>query len=332
MADKEQENIVEGKVNTGEQGSHLDADNSESASPPRKTGRKQKKIVIVIKNKKKNNKGQIALSVIQALASIATVFAAILALLTLNEMKTERDNTYRPGIVISPNIFEGGLEKEEDKEYIYINSSITEPYISNFDGPTDETRYVYLEKPYLTLKNIGQGIAKDVKVTFPTEWIDNALTTLNDNPSDDYSFMTETDSITDEVSVSIEYTPGDPETQFFLTNKYDTIKNLTYIAPGDDSVNVALPDNWCLMIAAFFNQAIRLHGPYDRLMGRSVDIKIPDLVVIIQFSDMQGNQHKPKRMVVPWTGHFTYTKTSALIDAEVESMHLWTGFFEDYIR
>lgn len=288
-------------------------------------------------NKKKEpiitKKAKLLSEVIKIAASIGTVVAAFMAWCTLDQMQKEQDQAYHPDIVITPGIFEGGLDKELSKEYIYINSSEKDPAIVPRDRPMEKARFVYLEKPYLTLKNIGAGTAKDVKVTFSADWINSSLAALNDNLSDEYIFSVEEDDMVNAGYDFINYSvPSIHDSEYFLTTDEETTKSITYVAPDGESVNVAIPDNWCDILAAFFNQGFRLSGPSSPYMGDEVDIEIPDFVITIECSDIQGKKCENENITVPWTGHFTYMKTSADRDAEVESINLWTGFYEDYVR
>ena len=298
--------------------------------------KKRKRILDMTENelKIKNYNYQARTFWVQAIASFATGIMALFTLFTLLEMKTERDNAYRPDIVITPSIFEGGLDKEDFKNYIYINYSDKDPAIYPVDREMENARFVYLEKPYLTLKNIGQGAAKNVKVTFSTDWISSALEALNSNPSDEYTFFVDAIEFGDPSYNFIDYSiPSEPDSHYFLSTDEETINSITYIAPDEESVNVVIPDNWCYLLAAFYNQGFRLDGPSQRpYMGSEIELDIPDLVITIEYSDIQGKKYKDKGITVPWTGHFTFMKTSADLDAEIESMHLWTGFYEDYVK
>ena len=279
------------------------------------------------------NKIQIWFEAIQALGAVAAVAAVLVSLFTLLEMKTERDAAYKPKIVITPNVFVGNMEKEDDKEYLVINYDSSDSVISHYDDTSDNSKNIYIERPYLTLKNIGQGIAKDVMVRFSDEWIDSALDIMNDDPSDYYHFTVKTDVVYGKDSDYISYTTSDTDEQgFYLTYKEATEKNLTYIAPGDDSVKVILPDNWCTIFRALFKQGIQVKGPQaSSYAGGKEEIDIPDPVITIEYSDIQGKTDIDT-IVVPWTGHFTYSKSSALRNSKVESMDIFTGFYEDYIR
>ena len=285
---------------------------------------------------KKTNKLQIFFDIIQALGAIATVMAALLAYGTLREMQTERDNAYKPEIVISPNAFEGGRLDEEgpktNKRHIYINYNTSDPGSCYSEKPSDDADYLFLEIPYLTLKNIGHGTAKDVQVSFSTEWLENAATAL-DSIIDDYHYEIKTVKGRDGRQMYLlNYSDSDESKSTYLYTDEDVIKKYTYIASDDSSVNVALPQGWVKMLAIIYGREC-----WESLIrtdpGGAGDLKanIPDLAITIQYTDMQGKPFDEPE-TIPWTAYYQYVISGESKERKPESIHLQTGFYEDYIR
>ena len=290
---------------------------------------------------------------IQAIASIISLIAVILAWKTLNEMQTERNNVYRPEIVIAPNTFDGGYFDKNNKvvndDYLYFYYGDIFHFEHDFFNPNDLEQpddYLYLEKPYLTLKNIGQGTAKDVQVIFSTDWIEDVVTELNSfEGKDEYKII----NIAQGIGILHSY--GNPNEGIVLplSDGSDLTKSITYISSDDGSVNVTLPESWLKILAELYGKTVQQSTlePLipDSTSSRTIkdkarlrtEIKLPDPVVTIKYSDMQGIQYTQNE-TVPWTGYYDYESTTAKTDkgmeviTEKESAILHMGFFEDYIR
>ena len=291
---------------------------------------------------------------IQAIASIISLFAVILAWKTLNEMQTERNNAYRPEIVIAPNTFDGGYFDKNNKvvndDYLYFYYGDIFHFEHDFFNPNDLEQpddYLYLEKPYLTLKNIGQGTAKDVQVIFSTDWIEDVVTELNSfEGKDEYKIINMAQGI------GILHSYGNPNEGIVLplSDGSDLTKSITYISSDDDSVNVTLPESWLKILAELYGKTVQ-QSTLEPLITDSTSsrttkdkarlrtkIKLPDLVITIKYSDMQGIPYPPQDETVPWTGYYDYESITAETDkgveviTEKESAILHMGFFEDYIR
>ena len=306
-----------------------------------------------LKCMQKSNKLQEAGNWIQGFASIISICMLLVTLLTLKEMQTERNNAYRPEIVIAPNTFDGGYFDKNNKvvndDYLYFYYGDIFHFEHDFFNPNDLEQpddYLYLEKPYLTLKNIGQGTAKDVQVIFSTDWIEDVVTELNSfEGKDEYKIINMAQGI------GILHSYGNPNEGIVLplSDGSDLTKSITYISSDDGSVNVTLPESWLKILAELYGKTVQQSTlePLipDSTSSRTIkdkarlrtEIKLPDPVVTIKYSDMQGIQYTQNE-TVPWTGYYDYESTTAKTDkgmeviTEKESAILHMGFFEDYIR
>lgn len=285
------------------------------------------------KTEKRPGQLQRFLSIIQALASIATIVVAILTYLTLNEMQTERNNAYSPEIVVAPNTFEGGEIVEgknlPDGKLMYINCMTQSPLLYYAEAPDDNTDLLYLEIPYLTLKNIGQGTAKDVQISFSKEWMKEVVEVLNRNYDVDYTFIGKIDG--DVEYFSLEYSWFDDNGVIDLPDSDELVKRITYIPADESSVIIQIPDGWKKMLAVLYGQAIRTEyreARDDEYNRTNYTLPIPDAIIRITYSDMQGVL-KEDELVIPWTGEFNYQKLEEETSA---STHLKTGFYEGYIE
>ena len=306
-----------------------------------------------LKCMQKSNKLQEAGNWIQGFASIISICMLFVTLLTLKEMQTERNNAYRPEIVIAPNTFDGGYFDKNNKvvndDYLYFYYGDIFHFEHDFFNPNDLEQpddYLYLEKPYLTLKNIGQGTAKDVQVIFSTDWIEDVVTELNSfEGKDEYKIINMAQGI------GILHSYGNPNEGIVLplSDGSDLTKSITYISSDDDSVNVTLPESWLKILAELYGKTVQ-QSTLEPLISDSTssrtikdkarlrtEIKLPDLVITIKYSDMQGISY-PQDETVPWTGYYDYESITTETDkgveviTEKESAILHMGFFEDYIR
>ena len=279
---------------------------------------------------------QVFIGMAQIFASIATVVAAVLALYTLKEMQIERNNAYRPEIVVTPAIFEGGAISEgEDllnENVIYLDCQTEHLDACCLDVPEDSPGCLYLEIPYLTLKNIGQGTAKDVQISFSKDWLEDVAEVMS---SSKYAYSIYT--IEDRNNIEqyyLECSGPDGDDGFNLITNEDMIKRITYIPADDETVNVAFPKCRVKMIAILFSRSIweECQSYYVPLGDIARTLDIPDPVISITYSDLQGIQTEGV-LEIPWTGQYVY-----LIPAEPEDTEIWkrstrlkTGFYEDYI-
>ena len=271
----------------------------------------------------------IFLNILQVLGVIATVAMAFLACSTLDEMQTERNNAYQPEIVITPNVFEGKimekLEDTKDIEYLFFDISNPYPLHSTVSPKHSEGKYVYLEKPYLTLKNIGKGTAKDVQVEFSGDWEQSALTILDNNIPDDNEY----DDNEFEAYYMIELL--DP-------NGFEPVKttqSITYIESGEDSIHVKLPDKWNYLVELLYVQKYRLSEKKDpELVLSPVTfyeyLEIPDLIITLHYSDIQGKPYE-QTITIPWDSYYSYTVYPGNAGKD-EQFTLITSFYGDYLR
>ena len=307
--------------------------------------------------------------VIKVAAAIGTVVAAFMAWATLNEMQTERDNAYRPEIVAVPNSFKGELLKEDELEvdhrYIYFDYNAESP-----DGFYSEDRLftleplyketcICLEWPYLTLKNIGQGTAKNIEVTFSSDWFVRAADQLSYYPESDrgvriprdYKVTARISSNDKEERVNIYYIDKDEKAHRLTLNSgpIETVgrtsnalkgevlpkEYITYIASGDDSVDIMLPDIYCRMLGVFFYLPMERFKT-EKLGGIAYPIDLPELVITIKYSDLQGKTYGPETITIPWTGSFKYVADFEAPDWKSEwkpkTMEIMTDFYEHYSR
>lgn len=286
--------------------------------------------------KKKINIYQLVFDVIQAFGAAATVVAALMAFWTLKEMQTERDNAYKPEIVVSPNTFEGGRldveDSQTDKKHVYINYNTSDPGSCYSEKPSGDSDYLFLEIPYLTLRNIGHGTAKDVQISFSPEWLESAVTELNDL-NDGYHYEIEIlNERSGEQMYQLHYSNKDGTRSFYLSESEDLIKKYTYISSDDATVNVALPEGWVKMLAVIYGRECWSSMIQTDPDGAGyLEAEIPNLEINIQYTDMQGKS-LAYGDPVPWTAYYQYVISEDSTGRKPSSIHLQTHFYEDYTR
>lgn len=275
---------------------------------------------------------------IKVAAAIGTVVAAFMAWRTLNEMQLERDSAYRPEIVVSPCIFEGGravLDEVQDAgRYVYINPEASDPRDCYTKTVTDNGNYLYYEKPYITLMNIGNGTAKDIQVTFPANWFEEVAERLND-VRNGYMYEIKYEKSRGADPIMLRYSDSDGTRIWPLSYTENLSVNITYIKSDDSSVHVALPKGFNEILAVLYGQSFQKYALKNKSGSISAELPIPDLVITVQYLDIQGKPYI-QEIPIPWTGHYQYIRPAespGISQCEDEAVvYLWTGFYEDYIR
>ena len=298
-----------------------------------------------------------SLVILQLFVGIATIATAILAWRTLVEMQIERDNAYRPEIVVMPNTFNGSKVYEDeinmDKRYfIFLDSLFPETY-TNLYVPIDRDMIVHrnaeglgyflIERPYLCLKNIGHGIAKDVEIVFSVDWVEEVVEELNSNFQDEYMYSIDFSNESYKEYVPLYYVScaqknhDKPDWETLVRgycddNRKDGVaRNITYIANDEEPVKVDIPDEWCEMLAFLINQKLRTMPHYegDGSQGTtdwSEEICVPDIHIFVRFHDMQGKQMM-QEMYIPCECFYSQS-----IENEVYTKTISLSFYRDYIR
>lgn len=285
------------------------------------------------------NISQIIFSAIQAIASIATVIMAILAWQTLVEMQTDRNNAYRPDLVVIPNSSEGRLlEKDElnlGKENIVFDyySGLREMFPIREYSDT----CICLERPYLVMRNIGKGTAKNVEVTFSEDWFEKTITRLNEMSEDGRVYYVDVTNSNNRESIHFSYSNKDKERVDDLFMGFGDIakEKITYIGCDDDSVNVFLPELYGNTIALcnyeLINDFYRLRDSEPTLRSYRSEFDLPDLVISIQYSDMQGKTYN-QEIKIPWTFEYMCEKDPNSTDGKLTTMDVKLSFYDRYSR
>ncbi len=289
------------------------------------------------KPERKKSVFDILVGLAQIVASLAAVGATVLALFTLDEMQNQRNNAYKPELVVSPSIFEGGLASPDeypiDGKYIFIYHQIDEPRWCYSETPPDIIDCLYLEVPHLTFRNIGLGTAKDIQITFSLDWIEQVAEELSS--IDDYNYSVNTlRTRNGGKELVLSYDNPDSErigSWIPLSDGEDLITKITYIAAEESSVNVALPESWIKALTVLYSRSIykMTNSGNNSAMFR---IEIPDPIINVKYLDIQGNDNPKGDLEIPWTGYVSYLNKFNSDNESEESTYLMTSFYEDYIK
>ena len=298
--------------------------------------------------------GRFLVGLAQIVVAIATVYYAWLVYETLIEMQTERDNAYHPDMVVTSGMFEGSLVKEDEteideKKYMYIDYDSPNPaycyeaYPKLYNILTGT--YLYLERPYLTLKNIGQGTAKDIRVTFSTDWLKKAIFQLNDNSlgykygthggaSRDFNERAFAEKNVNDFEGKTVYCTVDGEDYHVMVAPEEK-KNIQYIE-CDGSVKILLPQYICNIYALYFYQNFKENSSLNKdLHTISANFALPDLEISIEYYDMQGkeidNQTGDGKLVIPWTANYEMRRSESDY-SKFKPINMKTYFYEDFIN
>lgn len=230
---------------------------------------KQSKTTVENSPKSKNTKWEFIISTV---ASIAAVISVIIAIITVHQMKIDRDAAYKPSILINPTQYE--FSWDETGKSNWIASIVNEKAETNIDqeGPlTEDIRIpisVLLEDTEkFSAVNVGVGTA--TQVVF--EWHESNIYNLND-------YLIQCD-----------------ETK----KNFMEINNSAVINYNSNIVAMGLPSNVALMYMlpeANETYEISLPTAYYVLIqeiiksgGKTNDI--PYLKLSANYTDIQGNEY-----------------------------------------
>lgn len=199
-------------------------------------------------------------AVIAAGAAIASV---LLTLDTLEEMRIDRDNAYRPEII--------ALQETQVLETSFF-MGIENGQLYAYSDYGENEKFNYLE-----LYNIGVGAAKNVKVKFDTKDIDELADWIKNNLSSEFYILF------DRGDPNGVYTLGCTEKELLNTfSKLQSNISVTYILPeGQQKINIGIP-----------NALIGLMQWACCIEGQS-----PKVDIIIEWQDIKGKSYEKKYIV-----------------------------------
>ena len=199
-------------------------------------------------------------SITTVLASIATMVAAFATCETVELMRDEHIQTYKPYLIFR----DAEYQEEITYEYSY-KSYDSDNLIDVFNKDVSEVIPVTL-----LIENIGSGTATQLSVEFSFECVDEYLTIICQN------YEQEKIKYTDET-IEIEYGYYDWDYDH-KWEKEDMLQELPYIYEKDD-VTVALPIEFKRLIYAV---AYCTEGNYESL---------PPISICINYKDLQGIEY-----------------------------------------
>ncbi len=191
-------------------------------------------------------------TLIDYFVAFSTIISMLLVLFTLNEMRTQRDNTYMPDVVV-------------ETKQMFVYWGVKSPYI--VDDPSlpieDNTKITHIK---MELLNIGVGTAKEIKFTLNNEGIEKWITLLKEkNPKKEYSYN-------DEEGI-INLNIDGRKIGFGKDYKFE---KLFLLPNANESFSFYLPLIYPILIQ-------KLYESY---------VTIPEIPITIEYSDVQGKQYK----------------------------------------
>ena len=209
--------------------------------------------------------------------TIATVISVVLVYYTLEEMKTERQNAYRPYIQFDTISYV--IQTSDDMEDFEKVEGLT---VYNSDPKIKEMNLT--PELILNTKNIGVGTAKDISISISRESSLNAINAFNDTSA--YSDIVCCEGI---HGYFAEFSDGTFDGALYFENEVD----IAYLLPNaQDEFEYSLPTVYYTLI-----EALRIeyeHVYYDPF---TIGIRIPDIEIFITYSDVQGIVYTEKAYI-----------------------------------
>lgn len=215
--------------------------------------------------------------IIATISALATVVAAIIYYLTLNELKKQRENTSRPHLFI-------------DKIYFNVQGFRKGKYLMPIKWTTEKMNSVILEftnelkisEFYLKCYNIGFGTATNVSVDFHYD-IDLFLSKINELEKE----INENDRIKIEknnafISFSNENSEM-PSRKFGIAIENNLKHYVTYILPTNiknEPVDLKLPSHYLELLNVYVYYLMTIEN------NKELDYSVPEITTKIKYSDI----------------------------------------------
>ncbi len=220
--------------------------------------------------------------------SIVSAASIIISILTLHEMQVERNHAYLPRVVIEDSACKCAsditLLQKPYNLIVYIDELPL--FIPDMDGLTLGTGNEPIhEDVYITVSNIGNGIAEDITFLFDEDnrWVKRVIEIINEmNPDSPYSWTE--DQKTGILQI---------QKNGFVFGTFEDSCKLSYLlANGEKTSTVYLPAKCSNFLEIYINYIY--YSTSDFLWNLN---RIPDLPVKILYHDIQGNKYERELMI-----------------------------------
>ena len=250
------------------------------------------------------------ITLISVFESIATVVSVFLILSTLQEMQIDRDNAYRPFIVIENTIIEIGEIRETNTPFTTNADSISseKPLVKNIGNYKDDFDKQYAVKAKCL--NIGVGTAKNVRFIIDHDTVINKWTSILNSGIAYYSKKTYEVRRYKSIFFIWEYEWENKKPNSYKTSEmiFSDTRNgapdnfqLFMLPNAEGETTFVLPGYVCTLLNLL----------YSADMSREPLLDNP-LSIVIEFEDVQGKKYTNKYVVsfeeydYPRTDNFNY--------------------------
>lgn len=227
---------------------------------------------VTVEDNMDNNKLAKIQLILRMLVDISTVISVILVFFTLVEMQKERDNAYRPNIVIETKTINMVLGKWDENNHLV----------------ECEGKYQY-EDTNLIAYNIGVGSAEQVLISVDKNSYMEMCQYLDDISIEGMNSY----SVNDKNYVT---TYSDGHSKMSPVSGY-IFEKAFILSNAQDKITIPLPVELLDMITDMevcelseINQATE--GKEDGEMFSVNDFNIPDLILKVSFQDIQGKEYQ----------------------------------------
>ena len=212
-------------------------------------------------------------NIFPAIEIVTSLLAFTISILTLQEMQTERNHAYLPDIYFR-SVSAGVSWDSNGPCYSASFDDAASQIIANL-----QISYIN-ESPVLKIANMGIGKAKNIEIDWLHRQNVNALLTYLYSINSESEFtLVETDTGFQIKSRKVDYTVYEPVTQ-----------RIFYLSNDNETFFMSLPREYWECIRQIFYEF------YNHNSG-CVILDIPNLVLSISYTDVQGKQYKDKREI-----------------------------------
>ncbi len=213
--------------------------------------------------------------VIEIIAAIATAIAAIVGLLTINEMRIDRNSAYKPSILINPTQYEYSWDEKGNVKGLPgdakdLSSDSTVEYISGETIRSTITIPVsIIEEGFQQFSIVNAGVGTAKYVSF--EWYNDNLRNLND-------YLIECNPERKDFFMYNESAVFDYDGRLIVTDLPESTEIMYMVPESGETYNIPLPTTYYLVLLEIIKEAKVLD-------------EIPYLILSANYCDIHGKSY-----------------------------------------
>ena len=206
--------------------------------------------------------------IVSIVTSITAIFSVIIAVITVSQMKSDRDAAYRPSILINPVQCE--FSWDENGKSDWMDSMKNLGVQNDYEESNDILQEGVVTSPFgvmLDTVNVGVGTAKHIYF----EWLESNITKLNEYLIQCDSSKTDFMKIDEGVKVAY-------DDRILELNLPSASAQMYMLPSAEESYSLLFPPAYYLLI----QEIIKAGGNQD---------DIPYIILSANYTDIQGEEY-----------------------------------------